>query len=437
MPHLDKDEVKSLESFSVSSEIKVQPKDNRKVPTIVKIENNKEVIPRPLSPKPNFRKDIDLGVDVIANPKKLSSLNAVTDEKIEGTSYERMEENGLIKKDENLHFLDKEDYIDKLSVKSDDDTSDISINDDNSDNNDDNSFGSSKSSIKLTKEQIIQEKQSLLLKLARLERRGYIPSKKYSMHDTYNELKTVTESLEYEKNRDDAIKLQRKGLMTVISVLEYLNTSYNPFDLYLDGWTESVFENLDDYDDIFEELYEKYQTSVKVSPEIKLLGMVGGSALMFHFTKALFSKTSNDVPNFNDVMNNNPELKRKYVEAASKQYGNNRRDTQKSGGRGGGGGGGGAGGLFGNIFNMFGGDSGGGGGGIGDLLGGLMGGGSGNPGPSSNNTGKFEAPDNVADILNGFTDDQTSTLDISNDEEYSEISSSDLEQLKNIKPMNN
>src|SRR6056300_984849 len=327
MPHLDKDEVKSLESFSMSSEIKATPKDNRKIPTIVKIENTKEVIPRPLSPKPNFRKDIDLGVDVIANPKKLTSLNAVTDEKIPGSSYERMEENGLIKMNDDLHFLDKEDYVDKRSVKSNeeddneiDESSDISLNDNDSDITRE-SYASDKSSIKLTKEQIIQEKQSLLLKLARLERRGYIPSKKYSMHDTYNELKTVTESLEYEKNRDDSIKLQRKGLMTVVSVLEYLNTSYNPFDLYLDGWTESVFENLDDYDDIFEELYEKYQMSVKVSPEIKLLGMVGGSALMFHFTKALFSKTSNDIPNFNDVMNNNPELKRQYVEAASKQYG--------------------------------------------------------------------------------------------------------------------
>ncbi len=81
---------------------------------------------------------------------------------------------------------------------------------------------------------------------------------------------------------------------------------------------------------------------------------------------------------------------------------------------------------------MFGGDS-GGGGGIGDIFGGLMGGGN---APPSNNTGKFEAPDNVADLLNGFTDDQTSTLDISNDEEYSDLSSTDMEQLKSIKPIN-
>jgi hypothetical protein len=79
-----------------------------------------------------------------------------------------------------------------------------------------------------------------------------------------------------------------------------------------------------------------------------------------------------------------------------------------------------------------------------------MGGGAGGPGgpggPSGPGSGGFgaggpssgfEAPDDVAELLNGFTDENTSTLDISNDDNYSEISSADMEQLKNIKPMRN
>lgn len=457
----------SIESFEASSELSkkdpVPVKDNRKVPTIIKISQTNdqpfEKFQRPMSPT-SIKRNIDFGVDMIANSKKLSVINTSGDT-ITGTNKERMDEHGLINTvNENSNIFQKHTmhgYDSDNSEKSrrsgksarsgrsgksgmsgmigllERQNSDYS----GSDQDDiDDSTSYSEESVKLSNEQILKEKQSMLVKLARLERRGYNPSKKYTMNDTYNELKSVVDGLEYEKNRDDAVKLQRKGLMTVVSILEYLNTSYNPFDLYLDGWTESVFENLDDYDDVFEELYEKYKTNVEVSPEIKLIGMVGGSALMFHFTKALFSK-SNDVPNFNDVMNNNPELKRQYVEAASKEYGNNRRSNQRSGG-GSGNGGGSGGGLFGNIFNMFGGDSGGAGGGIGDLLGGLMGGGgggNGGGGGASNNTGKFEAPDNVADLLNGFTDDQTSTLDISNDEEYSDLSSTDMEQLKSIKPM--
>ena len=425
------DDASSISAFDASSEIELE---GRKTTTIVKRDNNNQE-------KKFFDKNIDMGIDIIANTKKLAQIANATDEHIPGTSQDRMDESGKISPRSEFEYVKKEHSMEDGYKSLNDSDSDTTSDDETSYGND----------VRMSQDEIIREKQALLLKLARLERRGYCPAKKYTMNDNYKELKSVTDSLEYEKNRDDAVKMQRKGLMTVVSILEYVNTSYNPFDLHLDGWTESVFENLDDYDDVFEELYEKYQTNISVSPEVKLIGMVGGSALMFHFTKALFSKSS-DVPNFNDVMNTNPELKRQYVEAASKQYGNNRRSGGSGSGSGGSGGsGGGGGGLFGNIFNMFGGGSGGGGGGgLGDLFSGLMGGGGGGSGggggggmmgmgggggsgggPSSG----FEAPDDVAELLNGFTDENTSTLDISNDDNYSEISSADMEQLKNIKPI--
>ena len=417
---MTQDDASSISAFDASSEIELE---GRKTTTIVK-RNDEE--------KKFFDKNIDMGIDIIANTKKLAQIANATDEHIPGTSQDRMDESGKVSPRSEFEYVKREH---NMSLSSKDGDSDTTSDDDTSYSED----------VRMSQDEIIREKQAMLLKLARLERRGYCPAKKYTMNDNYKELKTVTDSLEYEKNRDDAVKMQRKGLMTVVSILEYVNTSYNPFDLHLDGWTESVFENLDDYDDVFEELYEKYQMNVSVSPEVKLIGMVGGSALMFHFTKALFSKSS-DVPNFNDVMNTNPELKRQYVEAASKQYGNNRR----SGGSGSGGGGSGGGGLFGNIFNMFGGGGGaggggGGGGGLGDLFSGLMGGGGsggvggmmgmGGGGSGGGPSSGFEAPDDVAELLNGFTDENTSTLDISNDDNYSEISSADMEQLKNIKPI--
>ena len=411
------DEVSSIGSFDTSMDID-EREDTRKPTKIIKIDNISHDEYK--EHKVNMQDNRDYGVDFIANPKKLNILNTTN-----------TPEHNIIS--DNDDSSDDKVSVKEISYK---ERSIISSDDDKSSYNSD----------RLSHDEMIKEKQAFLVKLARLERKGYSPSKKYTMNDSHKELKTITESLEYEKGRDDSIKLQRKGLMTVVSILEYLNTSYNPFDLHLDGWTESVFENLDDYDDVFEELYEKYQMNISISPEVKLIGMVGGSAMMFHFTKALFSKTSNDVPNFNDVMNNNPELKRQYVEAASKEYGKNRRN--------GGGGGGGGGGLFGNIFNMFGGsnDGGGGGGGLGDLFSGLMGGGpnmqsgpsgpnmqSGPSGPSGPNMqrgrGGFEAPDDVAELLNGFTDENTSTLDISNDDNYSDLSSTDMEQLQSIRPI--
>ena len=39
--------------------------------------------------------------------------------------------------------------------------------------------------------------------------------------------------------------------------LEFMNKRYNPFEIQLEGWSENVMENVDDYDEVFEELYVK------------------------------------------------------------------------------------------------------------------------------------------------------------------------------------
>jgi len=71
-------------------------------------------------------------------------------------------------------------------------------------------------------------------------------------------------------------------------------------------------ENLDDYDGIFEELYVKYKTKMHVAPEVKLLMMLGGSAMMFHLTNSMFKAA---IPNMSDVMKQNPELVKSMVQA--------------------------------------------------------------------------------------------------------------------------
>ena len=74
---------------------------------------------------------------------------------------------------------------------------------------------------------------------------------------------------------EKSIKFSRKILMAVTSGVEYLNGKFDPFDIKLDGWSESVHENVHDYDDVFEELHEKYKEKAKVAPELKLLMMFG------------------------------------------------------------------------------------------------------------------------------------------------------------------
>ena len=63
--------------------------------------------------------------------------------------------------------------------------------------------------------------------------------------------------LKHQRDLENSIKFQRKSMMAFASGVEFLNSKFDPFDIKLDGWSESLHENLSDYDDVFEELHEK------------------------------------------------------------------------------------------------------------------------------------------------------------------------------------
>ena len=79
--------------------------------------------------------------------------------------------------------------------------------------------------------------------------------------DVYNgEPKIHPEYLKLKKQREieNSVKFQRKVLMAAVSGVEFLNNKFDPFDVKLDGWSESVNESISDFDEVFEQLYEKY-----------------------------------------------------------------------------------------------------------------------------------------------------------------------------------
>tara|TARA_B100001094_G_C17953311_1_gene681716 strand:- start:181 stop:891 length:711 start_codon:yes stop_codon:yes gene_type:complete len=102
-------------------------------------------------------------------------------------------------------------------------------------------------------------------------------------------------------------------LMACVTGIEFLNGKFDPFDIKLDGWSESVHENVNDYNEVFEELHEKYKDRAKMAPELKLLFMVGGSAFMFHLTNTMFKS---QLPGMGDIMKQNPDLMKQFANAA-------------------------------------------------------------------------------------------------------------------------
>ena len=165
----------------------------------------------------------------------------------------------------------------------------------------------------LSNDQILREKLRILRKLEALEKKGIQLTKKYNMDSPLAEMQGEYEMIKQEKEKNNSVKFQGKMLMAAVSAIEFLNAKFDPFDVKLDGWGESVSENLDDYDDVFGELHEKYGGKAAMAPELKLLFMLGGSAAMLHMTNTMFKSS---MPGMDDIMRQNPELMQQFTQAA-------------------------------------------------------------------------------------------------------------------------
>ena len=166
---------------------------------------------------------------------------------------------------------------------------------------------------KLTSEQLIREKFKFLRKLEELERKGVELSKKYNMESNLQEMRGEYETIVEEKKKQNSVKFQGNMLMAAINGIEFLNNKFDPFDIKLDGWGEQFNENVEDYDDVFSELYEKYSSKASMAPELKLLFQLGGSAMMVHMTNTMFKSS---MPGMDDILRQNPDLMKSFQSAA-------------------------------------------------------------------------------------------------------------------------
>ena len=292
---------------------------------------NEDNIPRQESIRPRL---LESDLNLLANPKKTKKFSSSSEEESSVGSDVSTEVS-----DDDIGFSQNPDELlgknfdpfSKENSQNADDDDDNDYDEDGDDNNDDDNeseasgsdaqtMSSSSSSVRRkppqrakTLEEIAAEKQELLYRLERLEANGFKPSRKFNMSSNLDDIKFEYERMKKQRDVDKSIKFQRKILMAITSGIEFVNNKFDPLSVKLDGWSESIYENLHEYDDVFEELHEKYKSKMKVAPEIKLLMMVGGSAFMFHLTNTLFKSK---MPGLDQILQQNPELARNVQQAA-------------------------------------------------------------------------------------------------------------------------
>lgn len=146
----------------------------------------------------------------------------------------------------------------------------------------------------MSQDEIQQQKAYYLCQLKRLEKKGHSSIRCLGLEHPLREIKGEVFKIRKEIETDRGINYCRQGLMFCVSTIEMLNNKYDPMGVDLDGWSNVIMADKENYDDVFEELYEKYNSKIGVSPEIKLMSMIAGSAMMFHLQKSIVNRHVNN-----------------------------------------------------------------------------------------------------------------------------------------------
>jgi len=157
----------------------------------------------------------------------------------------------------------------------------------------------------LTYQETRMKKIELLRKLCEIKAKGYQLSKDYDFNSSLEEMEYEYDLLKSFVDKRNGVKIFKNGMLQAVSVIEFLNDKYDPFDFHLSGWGEHMSVEVDSWEDVLEEIYEKYKgTGKKMAPEIKLLYLIIASASAFHFSKSQASK----LPGLDSVLSSNPGL---------------------------------------------------------------------------------------------------------------------------------
>ena len=130
-------------------------------------------------------------------------------------------------------------------------------------------------------EEIMHKKGYLLAILKRYEKKGIHLTRRFTTEHSIDELNGEIIRIKKEKDLENGVSLCKQGLVFLSNAIEIGNKRFYPF-AKLKGLSSAALKSQDDYDDVFEELYEKYASEGIMSPEVKFIALFGGMIAMTH-----------------------------------------------------------------------------------------------------------------------------------------------------------
>ena len=150
---------------------------------------------------------------------------------------------------------------------------------------------------KKRKEELRHEKVEMLTRIANLAKNGFAATKEWSVRDDIDEVRYECYRMQRESNSKKSIKIMRRVLVTITTLVETGNAYFNPFNLRLEGFSESMMLNLDYYDDCYEQIHHKYSGRSSVGPEMQILFTFMSAAIFHHAGNAIGRPRSGDSSN--------------------------------------------------------------------------------------------------------------------------------------------
>lgn len=267
----------------------------------------------------NLIRDSDSDSIATAEPESDASPVA-TPVKLPKKSFSKMP---TIDNDEFKYFTNNKKQKPVLQKQeSEDEYSDEEESEEEDSDDDDVSDSESEPSVKqkkMSSREIEQKKQEYLIKLLALEKKGVNLTKSYSLKSSLEELEFEYNTQQKAMEMEASVHFQQKILMAAVTGMEFLNKKFDPIGAKLDGWSESVMDNINDYEEIFRKLHEKYSQKTSMPPELQLLVTLVGSGFMFHLTNSLFKSS---LPGLGDVLKTNPDIMSNIMGAMGKAMNN-------------------------------------------------------------------------------------------------------------------
>lgn len=239
---------------------------------------------------------------------------------IDNLEIENNETTGIdINQEDNEYDEDEGEDENEYTEEGDEYTEEGEYSEDDESNNDDHV-----DSVEVLHAKQLVAKRDLVYKIQQLQQKLYdveLSPKTFTTADSLSELQSEYDRLTRIKQQKNTRDWYRKILFGVTKGIEWANHKWDPVGLKLDGWSTEVASNVDEFDEIFDELSEKYGGTVasKMSPEIRLIILILYSGISYSISQTLVQDHSKR-PEFTEIINKDPVLRERFMRAATEAH---------------------------------------------------------------------------------------------------------------------